>query len=147
MTINVAPVHPPGCVFHHVGYASRCIKSDSLFFSNFGYSQEGHAFTDPVQGVTGVFLSGNGPRLEILQDLPGRGTLKPWLQAGVRFYHFAYLTTDLRACLSWSRAERGKVIITPVPSVAFDGRMISFVMFRNGLLIELIEAERFSAGV
>lgn len=146
MVTEIAPAPPSGCVFHHIGYAARSIEDEKVFFSSFGYVQEGRVFSDPVQGVKGLFLSGGGPRIELLEDLPGRNTLVPWIQAGVRLYHLAYLTDDLDACLDWSRRARGKVVIAPVPSVAFGGRMISFVLFRRGVMIEFIGGKTFPGG-
>jgi hypothetical protein len=35
--------------------------------------------------------------------------------------------------------QGSKVLVTPVPAVAFGGRKISFVMMPNMLLIELIQ--------
>ena len=133
-----APRIPPGAAFHHLGYACAEVAREASFFEALGYRREGEAFSDPVQGVTGCFLSGAGPRVELLENLPGSATLKPWLDAGIRLYHFAYEVDDLPATLAWCRAQRGKITVQPVPAVAFGGRHIAFVMFRQGPLLEFI---------
>lgn len=129
---------PPGAAFHHLGYACADMAREQAFFSALGYRREGEAFSDPVQGVAGCFLTGAGPRVELLENLPGSATLKPWLDAGIRLYHFAYEVDDLDATLAWCRGQRGKVTVLPVPAVAFGGRRIAFVMFRHGPLLEFI---------
>ncbi len=130
---------PEGYDFHHIGYATASIERERDFFALLGYCQEGGVFVDPIQGVTGCFLIGAGPRIELLENLPGAATLTPWLNAGVKMYHFAYEVADLDAAIDWARSQLAKVTVVPVPAVAFGKRRISFVMFRNGLMLEFIE--------
>ena len=133
------PALPVGFEFHHIGYATASLEKEQDFFAFLRYRLEGEPFADRIQGVTGCFLSGPGPRIELLENLIGANTLTPWLNAGVKIYHFAYLVADLDAAISWARSLRAKVTVEPVPAVAFGGRRISFVMFRNGLMLEFIE--------
>jgi methylmalonyl-CoA/ethylmalonyl-CoA epimerase len=131
---------PAGYEFHHLGYATASIEKERELFTLLGYRQEGKTFADPIQGVAGCFLTSRGPRIEILENLAGSSTLTSWLNAGIRLYHFAYLVANLEDAIAWARGLRAKVAVEPVPSVAFDGRRISFVMLRNGLMLEFIES-------
>lgn len=133
------PRLPAGYEFHHLGYATTSLKHERAFFSFLGYRQEAEAFTDRTQGVAGCFLTGPGPRIELLENLPGATTLTNWLNAGVKIYHFGYQVAELESAIEWTRSQRAKVIVAPVPAAAFAGRRISFVMFPNRLLLELIE--------
>jgi methylmalonyl-CoA/ethylmalonyl-CoA epimerase len=133
------PGTPAGHEFHHIGYATTSIERELATFSQLGYRSEGHAFTDPIQGIRGLFLVGAGPRIELLENLPGSATLTPWLASGIRLYHIAYTVPDTAAAVAWARAQRARITVEPVPAVAFHGRRISFAMFRNGLLVEFIE--------
>jgi len=131
---------PQGFSFHHLGYACTSIARERSVFELLGYQQEGHAFSDPVQRVNGCFMVGAGPRIELLENSEGSNTLSPWLAAGTRLYHLAYeVESTLDEALRWVKQERARVVVQPVPAVAFGGRQICFVMFRQGLLIELIE--------
>lgn len=130
---------PPGAGFHHIGMATRAIAPELAFFQALGYRLEGAPFSDPVQGIAGCFLAGPGPRLELLENLPGASTLTPWLASGLRMYHLAYEVDAMDAALAGARAARGKVLVAPVPAVAFGGRRIAFALFRNGLMLEFIE--------
>ena len=85
-------------------------------------------------------MVGPGPRIELLENLPGSVTLTPWLKSKIRMYHLGYLVADLERALRWARERRAKTIVEPVPAIAFAGKLISFVMFRNGQLIEFIES-------
>ena len=129
-----------GCVFHHVGYATSSIVSEREFFNHLGYLQEGPEFADPEQGILGCFLEGPGPRIELLENMPGHDTLTPWLNKGTKMYHLAYQILDLDKAISWANSQRGRMVVTPVPAVAFGGRRICFFAFRKGPLLEFIES-------
>ncbi len=130
---------PDGHEFHHIGYATTTLDRELVTFGLLGYRSEGKAFTDQVQGVRGLFLVGAGPRIELLESLPGSTTLAPWLANGIRMYHVAYTVPDIGGAVAWARAQRARITVEPVPAVAFQGRRVSFAMFRNGLLVEFIE--------
>ena len=125
--------------FHHIGYASYSLEKELEFFKHLGYSKNGLNFTDHEQGILGCFLEGPGPRLELLENLPDRNTLTPWLNKGINIYHIAYQVVDLAKAISWASNKRGRMLVKPVPASAFDGRRICFFAFRNGPLLEFIE--------
>lgn len=133
------PQLPGGYEFHHIGYATTSIDRERGIFESIGYRLEGERFCDPAQGVAGCFISGPGPRIELLENLPGANTLTPWVDAGIKMYHFAYWVDDSTNAIDWARRSRGRVVVHPVPAVAFGGRRIAFVIFRNGLMLEFIE--------
>lgn len=125
--------------FHHIGVACKDIESETKISLALGYEIEGEDFVDPAQGVYGRFLVGGGPRLELLAPLTEKGVLTPWLNQGVKLYHLAYLTEELESEMQRLRASRAKVMVPPIPAVAFGGRKIAFLMLPNMLLVELIE--------
>lgn len=129
-----------GLSFHHVGVACRDLESEAAAFAALGYVAERPDFYDPIQGVHGRFLVGNGPRLEFLRNHAEVGVLTPWLRKGVRFYHLAYEAQDFDAAGTGLVAAGGKQVGSPQPAVAFDGRLICFYMLQNLSLIELISA-------
>lgn len=134
------PELPEGYEFHHLGYATMDLGRDRQLLEFLGYSLEGEPFSDAVQGVRGCFLTGAGPRIELLESLPGSSTLQPWVDAGIKLYHLAYLVSDIMASIAWAQSTRGRVVSPPVPAVAFEGRRVCFFMFRTGQLVEFIES-------
>lgn len=125
--------------FNHLGYATQALEMDLMLFKKLGYKKIGNVFVDNKQGVRGCFLEGIGPRLELLENLKGSDTLTPWLECGIKVYHFAYKVNDILASIDFFKKSRAIVISDPKPSVAFEGKKITFVMLRNKQLIELIE--------
>lgn len=130
-----------GAAFHHIGVACRDLGAEEAHFSALGYEPEGTLFEDPRQGIRGQFLTATGqPRLELLVNAGETGPLDPWLAKGVKFYHFAYEVPALGAAIESLKALRARVMVPPVPAVAFGMRHIAFLMHPNGALTELIEA-------
>ena len=128
--------------FHHVGLACTDIDQEAARLSVLGYRIEGAPFVDPVQGVRGMFVGGQSPRLELLEPLGSAGVLTPWLEGGIKLYHLAYEAVDFDVSLASLREHRGRLVVPPTPAVAFDGRAIAFVMLPNRLLVELIQGRR-----
>jgi methylmalonyl-CoA/ethylmalonyl-CoA epimerase len=135
-------VVPEGSRFHHVGVACRELDGELAGMRALAYEPVGAPFVDPQQGITGVFVEGLGPRLELLAPLEGSAVLDPWLRGGSRMYHLAYEVADLDAAVTSAEAEGARLVSEPVPSVAFDQRRICFLMLRVRLLTELIELAR-----
>ena len=125
--------------FHHLGYASSSIDDEINSLSLLGYTQESDFFIDKIQGVRGCFFIGGGPRIELLENIPNSKTLTPWINQNIKIYHFAFLTSNMNNSLSFFKKQRARIIINSVPAVAFNDNLISFVMLRNKVLIELIE--------
>ena len=125
-------------VFHHVGVVSSNIDREAEQLAALGYRPEGEQFVDTTQGVRGLFLAGQFPRLELLSPLATQGTLEPWIRSKAKLYHLAYQTPDLGQAIAELCRRGAKVVVNPVPAVAYGGNQIAFVMLPNMLLVELI---------
>jgi len=84
------------------------------------------------------FLRYPGGRVELVcREGPSRGDE---LAAGnSRPDHVCFLCSDLDARLAAARDLGGLVVRAPVPSEAFQGRRMCFVLYRNVGLIEWVE--------
>ena len=128
-----------GAEFHHIGLVCRSFEPDQRRLEALGYRQESEDVHDPIQRVHVRFLVGDGPRIELVRSDGTPGPLGPWLKAGAKIYHMAYFVDCMDSALQEAVLQGSKVLVTPVPAVAFGGRKISFVMMPNMLLIELIQ--------
>jgi methylmalonyl-CoA/ethylmalonyl-CoA epimerase len=130
----------PDWTFHHIGVACPAIPAARAAYEAIGYEFES-AFEDPIQGVRGEFLVGPGPRIELLEDLPGRTTVAPWIARRMpTSYHLAWLVADFDAALAWIVSRGGRAAGDPQPAVAFGMRPIVFVLVKGKSLVELIQA-------
>jgi methylmalonyl-CoA/ethylmalonyl-CoA epimerase len=129
-----------GLEFHHMGVACRDLDREAAPYAQLGYGAEGDDFQDPIQGIRGRFLVGGGPRLELVAPLGSEaGVLAGVLAKGIKLYHLAYTCLDLDQALAQAALGRAKLVVSPVPAVAFGGRRIAFVMLPNMMLVEFIE--------
>lgn len=124
--------------FHHIGVACRSLDRESAAYAALGYAREGVEFDDPGHGIRGQFLTGPGPRIELVVDRPGSAVVEPWLRPGSSVYHFAFEVDDLAGTIEEQTRANAKLLVAPRPAVAFAGRDIAFVMLRNRMLLELI---------
>jgi methylmalonyl-CoA/ethylmalonyl-CoA epimerase len=130
---------PEAFAFHHLGVACERIDADAETWAALGYRPEGEPFVDLAQGIRGLFMTGGGPRIELLEATEGSDTLAPWLRRRVKLYHVGYLVPSLAAAME-ALAARGAVVARePLTSVYFQAP-IAFLMMPNLALIELIEA-------
>jgi len=127
--------------FHHVGVACRSLQVERVGWESLGYSQEGDAFEDLLQGVAGMFLTGPGPRVELLENLDGSDTITPFLEVGTKMYHQAFEVQHLGDAMTLLQTHRAKVLSPRKPACAFNGREVAFMMMPTRLIIELIEME------
>lgn len=125
--------------FHHIGVACKNLDGEAARWVELGYVQEGLDFADPVQGIIGRFLIGGGPRLELLVGSSKDSVLSPWLNGGVKMYHMAYEVAVMDEMIAKLRESGAKVMVKPVPAVAFGGRSIAFLLLPNMMLVELIQ--------
>ena len=125
--------------FHHLGVAVKSIEKAIVQYESLGYDIEEPVFTDPNLGIRGVFMVGSGPRIELLEDLPGFAVVKPWIVRDPALYHFAYLVDDLDAKLESAEMSRYKTLVSPVRAVGFGGRRVAFVMTPARLVVEFVE--------
>ena len=126
--------------FHHIGLACRDIAAEAQALGVLGYRAEGDVFEDSAQGIMGRFYNGPGPRMELLAALPGSTVLEPYLRSAARMYHQAFEVDEMQDAIAGLLSDRARLIRAPIPAVAFGGREIAFVMLRNMLMVELIQA-------
>ena len=131
----------PDLRFHHVGLACRRLEVEKRAHELLGYTVEGEPFSDPVQKVDGLFMDHGPMRVELLAPASEDSPLQDYLRRGIRLYHEAFETPDLRASIAALEAGGARLVTGPVTAVAFGGREIAFLMLRSMSLVELIQSE------
>jgi methylmalonyl-CoA/ethylmalonyl-CoA epimerase len=126
--------------FHHLGMACRKIAAELTELAIAGYRPEGPIFEDPIQQVRIQFVSGGGPRLELIEPAGAQSPVEGILKRGGKFYHLAYEVGRLDDAIACFRERQYLPVSPPAPAVAFDMRRIVFLASATRTLIELIEA-------
>lgn len=129
--------------FHHVGVACESIADETAIWTSLGYNLEDESFEDEAQGIRGQFMTGNGPRIELLEATSASTTLTPWLKRRVKLYHMGYLVDSFDISLEKLIKNGASIVRNPMISTYFKSR-IAFLMLSNLMLVEIIESSKKS---
>jgi methylmalonyl-CoA/ethylmalonyl-CoA epimerase len=128
--------------FHHLGIACTDLSAEAEHWRSIGYREEGERFVDPGLGIQGLFMAGSGPRVELVAPAGEFSqVLTPWLERGIKIYHFAYEVDSLQRSLQHLESKGARTVVKPTPAVAFAGRQVAFSLMRNLVLIEFIQRQ------
>lgn len=135
--------------FHHIGFVVGSIQ-DSVdgFLQSLQATWNGVIFHDPNQVVRVTFLSSKqagNPVVELVEPAGEKSPVIPFLKRGGGLHHLCYEVDDLEEQLRMSREQRGLVVRSPLPAVAFEGRRIAWVYTKNKLLVEYLERRKKTA--
>ena len=126
---------------NHVGLAVPNIET---FLRRSGPLYEGFkrgpVIVNKRQNVRELFMTDGMTSLELLEPLEERSPLQAFLNRNPSggLIHLALEVTDLDAAIARVVAAGGRLVVRPVPDVAFNERRIAFV-FIGGQITELIE--------
>jgi methylmalonyl-CoA/ethylmalonyl-CoA epimerase len=129
---------------NHVGFAVPDIevflrKSRPLY----GGFERGPMIVNERQKVRELFMTDGATTVELLEPLGVGSPLKAFLNRNPSggLIHLALEVTDLEAAIANVTAAGGRLVVAPVPDVAFNERRIAFV-YLGGQVTELIEIPR-----
>lgn len=132
----------PDFRLHHVGIVVREIEAYRRFYADvLHYRERTPVIHDPIQTAFVQFLSIEGADhyIELVAPDGERSKLQEACRKGMTLNHLCYSCENIVPMLSFMKESGCFVIQKPVPAVAFDGRLIAWVMSGDGLLIEIVE--------
>lgn len=134
----------PPLTLHHVGFVVADIApAMEGFLRSLNASWDRRIIEDPVQRVKVAFLTTRPgePQIELVEPVGERSPVRKFLlEKGGGLHHFCYEASSLQVELRAFRSRGAILVQPPVPAVAFDGRRIAWVLTRENLLVELLEA-------
>jgi methylmalonyl-CoA/ethylmalonyl-CoA epimerase len=109
-----------------------------------GFSR-GPAIVNERQKVRELFMTDGATTVELLEPLGEGSPLQAFLNRNPTggLIHLALEVADLDAAIARVIAAGGRLVVAPVPDVAFNERRIAFV-FLAGQVTELIELPRYA---
>ncbi len=128
--------------FHHIGLACRDIANDRRDHEFLGYRAEGDTFEDPLQRIRGLFMTLGPMRVELLEPLDETSPLTAYLKRGIKIYHQCFTCQDIAHSIQALESHGARIVSPPKPAVAFENRLIAFLILPSQMLIELIETPR-----
>ena len=98
---------------------------------------------DPLQTVRAAFINIPGVRIELLEPSAPNSPVSPIaVKNPAGYHHICFEVDNLGQQLERCRAKRQVIVSPPNPAVLFNGRRITFVLGRDMLLWELLEANK-----
>jgi methylmalonyl-CoA/ethylmalonyl-CoA epimerase len=128
----------------HVGIVVKNLESyGKAYATNLGLTVDSQIFHDPIQRVRVQFwCDGHGGRLELIEAATEDSPVNRALEKGRGLNHLCYEVDDIDTRVR-EAVNRGAILASQVvPAVAFGGRRIAFLYFRELGLIEFVEANR-----
>jgi methylmalonyl-CoA/ethylmalonyl-CoA epimerase len=129
---------------NHVGLAvpdiAAFLRKATLLYEGFS---RGPMIVNERQKVRELFLTDGATTIELLEPLGEGSPLRAFLNRNPTggLIHLALEVTDLDAAITRVTAAGGRLVVAPVPDVAFNERRIAFV-YLGGQITELIEFPR-----
>lgn len=129
---------------HHSGYAVPDIDAVSeSFCKSVGGIGITRIWEDPIQRVRVAFILPaveGEPCIELVAPSAPNSPVLRVVERGGGLYHLCYETPDLDAELLAAPSRSLTVVRKPHPAVAFGNRRIAWLISREKLLIEYVEA-------
>jgi methylmalonyl-CoA/ethylmalonyl-CoA epimerase len=132
----------PNLRLHHIGLVVRAIEEVRAFYVDvLQYSERTPVIHDPVQTAYVQFFSipGSDHYLELVAPDSDTSKLRAASRKGMPLNHLCYSCENIAHMVSFLKESGCMVVQMPVPAVAFDGRLIAWLMTPDGLLVEIVE--------
>jgi catechol 2,3-dioxygenase-like lactoylglutathione lyase family enzyme len=127
---------------HHVGIAVRAIEEARPFYVNvLKYTERTPVIHDPIQTAFVQFFAipGADHYIELVAPDSDKSKLREASRKGTALNHLCYSCENIAHMVSFLKESGCFIIRDPVPAVAFDGRLIAWLMTPDGLLTEIVE--------
>ena len=140
---NAATTVLRGATLHHIGFVVQSIARTAEGFANaIGAHWDAQVIHDPLQQVRVTFMSrgDSAPLIELIEPAEPKSPVSNFVSAGGGLHHLCYEVTSLDDELRFARSVGSLVVKRPLPAVAFGGRRIAWVVTKQNLLLEYLEA-------
>ena len=130
-------------VLHHVGVLTADIpQAAGQYAARFGYRPAGEVCHDAAQGAHIQMLDSpfGGGRIELIAPDGPRSQLHNALRKGAGLHHLCYESADLERDCRELTGQAMLLLHGPMTTPAFPGQRIAWLMGRDGIPIELLEA-------
>jgi len=125
----------------HLGIAVKSIESSVVMYKeSLGWKEITELTYDSVQKVNILFMGDrHGSKFELLEPSSSDSPISKILDRRIGLYHICYEVQDINLKIQELTKTGFYLISGPVEAVAFDKRLIAFLINRDNLIIELVE--------
>ena len=126
---------------NHLGIVVKSIESSVVMYKkSLGWKEISNLTYDPVQKVN-ILLMGDchGSSFELLEPVGNNSPIGKMLDRRIGLYHICYEVGDIKLKIKELTKTGFFLISGPVEAIAFDNKMIAFLINSDNLIIELLE--------
>jgi len=126
---------------NHLGVAVKNIETSVIMYKeSLGWKKLTDLLYDPVQKVNILFMSDrHGGKFELIEPVGNDSPISKMLDRRVGLYHICYEVQDINMKIKELTNTGFLLISGPVKAVAFDSKLIAFLINSDNLIIELLE--------
>jgi catechol 2,3-dioxygenase-like lactoylglutathione lyase family enzyme len=129
--------------FNHVGLVVENIEKSAEFYVNVLKMEKiTEVIYDPNQRVHLLFIEDqkiNGLVYELIQPIDESSPSAQWLEKGNSLQHFCYEVKDINKGIDYLKQNGGVLFVRPIQAIAFNNRLIAFLLTKEKVIIELLE--------
>ena len=128
---------------NHLGIVVKSIESSmAMYKESLGWKEINNLIYDPVQKVNILFMGDrHGSKFELLEPVGKESPISKMLDRRIGLYHICYEVRDIKLKIKELTKTGFFLISDPVEAVAFDNKMIAFLINSDNLIIELLEQQ------
>ena len=132
--------------FNHVGLVVEDLEKSADFYVNvLKMKKKTEIIFDPKQRVNLLFVEDqkiSGLVYELIQPIDENSPSAQWLEKGNSLQHFCYEVEDIQKGIDYLKKNGGMLFVRPIPAVAFNNRLIAFLLTKERVIIELLESDK-----
>jgi catechol 2,3-dioxygenase-like lactoylglutathione lyase family enzyme len=129
---------PKNLELHHTAYVVADLAASSKKWEMLGATVELPSTLVSADQVRVSFLKFQGGRIELVEPCPGSRIKMAGAGSG-HPDHLCFRCDNFDEMIQGARASGGIVVRSPVPSAAFQGKRMAFVLYQAIGLIEWVE--------
>jgi len=130
-------------ILHHVGIVVKNLEKAIDKYQKSFNTVSSLTVYDDIQKSKLALVSIGTEIVELIEpasnDSPVANFLKK-INGGI--HHLCFETEDIQSDIKAFREKGALIVCKPVPAILFNGRKVCFLYFGDGLLIELLEADK-----
>ncbi|MBN1185663.1 MAG: VOC family protein [Bacteroidales bacterium] len=133
-------------IIDHICFAVDDLDKGILYWTDiYGYRQASEIIINTRQKVKVVFLTKeNSVTIKLIEPTANKHSYDHFYHINGGFHHLCFKCTDMYKEIEELQHKGLKMLVPPEPGEAFNDNDISFLLDRNGLIIEMTQSEFIS---
>lgn len=127
---------------NHIGIAVKNIdKSVAYYIDSLNWSVVKPKVFDPIQKVSIAFLKDkeNDILYELIEPINEKSPVAKLISKRISMYHICYEVKNIKNSIAHLTEKGFMIISNPQKAIAFDMKLVAFLMSNDNLIIELVE--------